>query len=129
MLNAKLTSGIYTILKTIKFEQAIKNADLVVTGEGRMDKLTLLGKAPYGVCGEAAWNGVPTIAFVGSLDDADRLNEYGFLSVYPIQPGPMTLNEAMNPQSTYENLRRTSTQVFRTLLINHKQTDSTKRFF
>lgn len=129
VLNAKLTSGIYTILKTIKFEQAIKNADLVVTGEGRMDKLTLLGKAPYGVCGEAAWNGVPTIAFVGSLDDADRLNEYGFLSVYPIQPGPMTLNEAMNPQSTYENLRRTSTQVFRTLLINHKQTDSTKRFF
>lgn len=129
VLNAKLTSGIYTILKTIRFEQAIKNADLVVTGEGRMDKLTLLGKAPYGVCGEAARNGVPTIAFVGSMDDADRLNEYGFLAVYPIQPGPITLSEAMNPTSTYENLRRASTQVFRTLLINHKPTNSMKRFF
>lgn len=118
LLGARLTPGVYTLLKTIRFEQALADADLVVTGEGRMDKLTLLGKAPYGVCGEAAWNGKPTIAFVGSVDDCELLNEYGFLSVYPIMPGPAALTEAMSPEFAYRNLRRAASQVFRTLLIN-----------
>lgn len=121
LLGAKLTPGIYTLLNTINFEKAIQHADLVITGEGSMDKVSLLGKTPYGVCGEAAWNGVPTIAFVGEVSDYDRLNEYGFLSVYPIQPGPIEMQEAMNPSIASENLKRTVTQVFRTLLINAKK--------
>lgn len=120
MLGASLTPGIYAMLKTINFEARIADADLVVTGEGQMDSLTLLGKAPYGVCGEAAYNGIPTIAFVGSVADSASLNEYGFLSVYPTVPGPMPLEEAMRSDVAYENLKRTSTQVFRTLLINQK---------
>ena len=99
------------------FEARIADADIVVTGEGAMDSLTLLGKAPYGVCGEAAWNGIPTIAFVGSVSDSDSLNEYGFLSVYPTVSGPMPLEEAMKPDVAYANLKRTAMQVFRTLLI------------
>lgn len=117
MLDASLTSGIYAMLKAINFEARIADADIVVTGEGAMDSLTLLGKAPYGVCGEAAWNGIPTIAFVGSVSDSDSLNEYGFLSVYPTVPGPMPLEEAMKPDVAYANLKRTAMQVFRTLLI------------
>lgn len=58
MLDASLTPGIYAMLKAINFEARIADADIVVTGEGAMDSLTLLGKAPYGVCGEAAWNGI-----------------------------------------------------------------------
>lgn len=120
MLGANLTPGIYAMLKTINFESRIADADLVVTGEGAMDSLTLLGKAPYGVCGEAAYNGIPTIAFVGSVADSASLNEYGFLSVYPTVPGPMPLEEAMKPDVAYENLKRTARQVFRTLLIHQK---------
>lgn len=119
-LNANLTPGIYSMLKMINFENRIADADLVVTGEGRMDNLTLLGKAPYGVCGEAAWNGIPTIAFVGSVKDSEQLNEYGFLSVYPIVPRPMSLAEAMEPKTAYDNLKRTALQVFRTMLIGKK---------
>ena len=103
MLDASLTPGIYAMLKAINFEARIADADIVVTGEGAMDSLTLLGKAPYGVCGEAAWNGIPTIAFVGSVSDSDSLNEYGFLSVYPTVPGPMPLEEAMKPDVAYAN--------------------------
>lgn len=117
MLDASLTPGIYAMLKAINFEARIADADIVVTGEGAMDSLTLLGKAPYGVCGEAAWNGIPTIAFVGSVSDSDSLNEYGFLSVYPTVSGPMPLEEAMKPDVAYANLKRTAMQVFRTLLI------------
>lgn len=120
MLGASLTPGIYAMLKAINFESRIAGADLVVTGEGAMDSLTLLGKAPYGVCGEAAWNGIPTIAFVGSVSDSDSLNEYGFLSVYPTVPGPMTLGEAMTRDVAYANLKRTACQVFRTLLIHRR---------
>lgn len=120
LLDAKLTPGIYTILKTIRFEKAIAHADLVITGEGAIDKLTLLGKTAYGVCGEAAWNGVPTIAFVGKADDTALLNEYGFLAVFPIQPGPVAKEVAMNRKIAYENLKRTTSQVFRTLLVKIK---------
>ncbi len=119
-LNANLTPGIYAMLKAVNFESRIVDADLIVTGEGAMDKLSLLGKTPYGVCGEAAWNGIPTIAFVGSVSDSEMLNEYGFLSVFPITPGPMTLAEAMNPEVAYDNLKRTALQVFRTMLIGKK---------
>lgn len=120
LLNAKLTPGIYTILKTIHFETALNFANLVVTGEGAMDKLTLLGKTPYGVCGEAAWNGVPTVAFVGQVNDLPMLNEYGFLSVFPIQPGPIDLRHATEPKAAAENLKQTVIQVFRALLISQK---------
>ncbi len=121
LLDAKLSPGVYTILKTVGFEQKISHADLVVTGEGAMDKLTILGKTPYGVCGEAAWNGVPTIAFVGRMEDCEKLNEYGFLSVYSIQPGPITQEKATNRDTAYKNLMRTANQVFRTLLINYNK--------
>lgn len=119
-LNANLTPGIYAMLKAVNFESRIVDADLIVTGEGSMDRLSLLGKTPYGVCGEATWNGIPTIAFVGSVSDSEMLNEYGFLSVFPVISGPMTLAEAMNPEVAYDNLKRTALQVFRTMLIGKK---------
>ncbi len=119
-LNANLTPGIYAMLKAVNFQNRILDADLIVTGEGSMDRLSLLGKTPYGVCGEGAWNGIPTIALVGSVNDSEMLNEYGFLSVFPVISGPMTLAEAMKPEVAYENLKRTAMQVFRTMLISRK---------
>lgn len=119
-LNANLTPGIYAMLKAVNFQNRILDADLIVTGEGSMDRLSLLGKTPYGVCGEGAWNGIPTIALVGSVNDSEMLNEYGFLSVFPVISGPMTLAEAMKPEVAYENLKRTAMQVFRTMLIIRK---------
>lgn len=105
------------MLNIIGFERAISDADLVVTGEGKMDKLTLLGKAAFGVCGEAAYHGIPTIALVGSVTNHDLINEYGFLSVFPIPSEPMPLSEAMQPEITFDNLKRMATQVFRLLLM------------
>lgn len=117
VLNASLSQGIYKMLNIIGFERAISGADLVVTGEGKMDKLTLLGKAAFGVCGEAAYHGIPTIALVGSVTNHDLINEYGFLSVFPIPSEPMPLSEAMQPEITFDNLKRMATQVFRLLLM------------
>ncbi len=117
LLGARLSPGIYELLKIIQFEDAIRGASLVITGEGAMDRVSLLGKAPYGVCGEAAWCGVPTIAIVGSVADSEMLNEYGFLSVFPIQSGPTDLTSAIDPTTAKANIRRTIAQIFRLLML------------
>ena len=84
-----------------------------------MNRISLLGKAPYGVCGEAAWYGVPTIAIVGSVADCEMLNEYGFLSVFPIQSGPTDITSAIAPATAEANIRRTVAQIFRLLMLKN----------
>ena len=119
LLGARLSPGIYELLKIIQFKDAIRGASLVITGEGAMNRISLLGKAPYGVCGEAAWYGVPTIAIVGSVADCEMLNEYGFLSVFPIQSGPTDITSAIAPATAEANIRRTVAQIFRLLMLKN----------
>lgn len=118
-LDATLVSGIELVMKETDLEAHIKDADLVVTGEGRLDGQSYMGKAPIGVAKLAKKYNKPVIAFSGCVtDDAVVCNEHGIDAFFPIVRKPTTLEEAMNVDNAYKNLTDTACQVFR--LINTK---------
>ena len=114
--NAVLESGIKIVLEETGLEDYIKEADLVITGEGRLDGQTAMGKAPVGVAELAKKHGKPVIAFAGSVTrDAIACNEKGIDAFFPILRGVCTLDEAMKPLNARENMADTAEQAFRPL--------------
>jgi glycerate kinase len=95
-LGGRIESGIDLILQHRGFDQHLRDAELVITGEGRMDEQTIGGKGPIGVARRARDAGVPTIALVGGLNADDAvLHEAGLQAVLPIVTGPMSLDDAL----------------------------------
>lgn len=116
-LNSKLISGIDLILETINFEQTIIDADYIVTGEGKLDAQTAMGKAPIGVAKLAKKHGAIVLAFAGSVaNEASPCNDAGIDSFFSILTQVVTLKEAMSKERALQNLSLTAEQVFR--LIN-----------
>ena len=101
---ARLQRGVDMVLDAVGFDSIIEGADLVITGEGRIDAQTLTGKTPYGVLQRASRQNIPVIALAGSvaLDDSA-----GFAAISRITPPDMQLSEAMLPAVASANLRRT----------------------
>ena len=115
-LGANLESGIDLILNKTKLEEYIKNADVVVTGEGRLDAQSAMGKAPAGVAKFAKKHGKPCLAFSGSVTkDAVALNNAGIDAFFPIIRSICTLSEAMDTDNAFANLADTAEQVFRVI--------------
>lgn len=115
-MNATLESGVKIVLEETKLESYIKDADIVVTGEGRLDGQTIMGKAPIGVAQMAKKYGKKVIAFSGCVtDDAVLCNEYGIDAFFPILRTVTTLEEAMKPDVARKNLVAAVEQVFRLL--------------
>ena len=115
--NAVLQSGIDIVLKETKLEEKIKTADVVITGEGRLDEQTAMGKAPIGVAKIAKKYGKIVIAFAGSVtNDAVVCNQKGIDAYFPILRRIMTLEEAMKKNVAKENMVATAEQVFRLFL-------------
>ncbi|ASN06684.1 glycerate kinase [Virgibacillus necropolis] len=113
-LNANLQSGIELILDHIGMKAHMQGADFVITGEGKMDGQTSMGKAPLGVAQMAKKNNIPVIALAGGVtDETSELNELGVTSYFSITSAPMSLEEAMTWKTTYNNLQSTSKQLFR----------------
>ena len=113
-LGASLTPGIDLIIQVIELEKHIKDSDIVITGEGRLDMQSCMGKAPIGVATVAKKYGKPVIAFSGAVTkDADLCNEYGIDAFFPILQAPCSLKDAMNADNAYINLKSTAEQVFR----------------
>ena len=114
--NATLKSGIEIVLEEIDIEAEIKNADIVVTGEGRLDSQTIMGKAPIGVAKLAKKYGKKVIAFSGCVtEDAEICNTHGIDAFFPVLRGITTLEEALDTNHAYKNLSATAYQVFRLL--------------
>lgn len=112
--NAVLSPGIEIIMEAVQLEEAVSKADIVITGEGRMDSQTAMGKVPAGVARLAKKYGRPVIAFAGSVtDDAGLCNASGIDAFFPIVRGITTLEEAMNPETAKKNMCLTAEQVFR----------------
>ena len=115
--NAELKSGIQLVLEEIALEQDIRDADIVVTGEGRLDAQSVMGKAPVGVARLAKKYGKKVIAFSGCVtEEAEACNDHGIDAFFPILRQVTTLEDALNPENAYKNLRKTATQVFRLIL-------------
>lgn len=92
-LNAELKPGIDIIIEIVKLEQAIKDADLVITGEGKIDSQTIYGKAPIGVAKIAKKYNIPVIAVAAIIsDDADIVYQYGIDNLIKVSEPPNELN-------------------------------------
>ncbi len=116
--NAVLESGIKIVLDETRLEQYMEHADVVVTGEGRLDGQTAMGKAPVGVARLAKKHQLPVLAFAGSVTkEATECNKNGIDAFFPILRSIMTLEEAMKPENAKANLADTAEQVFRLMKI------------
>lgn len=95
-LNAKLGKGIEIVMETVELEKKIAGgADLVLTGEGRIDAQTIFGKVSVGVAKVARKYGIPVIAVVGGMsEDAEMVYSHGIDSIVSIAPGPISLQDA-----------------------------------
>lgn len=113
-LGGVLESGIKIVLEETRLDDYVKDADIVVTGEGRLDGQTVMGKAPIGVAKTAKKYGKKVIAFSGSVTkDAIACNQEGIDAFFPILRRIVTLEEAMDADTARENMEDTSEQVFR----------------
>ncbi len=93
---AVLRPGVALVLETVGFDSQVRGADLVVTGEGRTDSQTAMGKAPAGVAAAAKRHGVPVVCLAGGLGDgADDVLAMGIDALAAAVPAPMTLEEAV----------------------------------
>ncbi len=113
-LNGTLARGVELVLKETNLDEYVKNADIVVTGEGRLDSQTAMGKAPAGVAALSKKYGKKVIAFSGcATSDANVVNTCGIDAFFPIARGASSLEEAMNVENARENMADTAEQVFR----------------
>lgn len=102
-LGASLRPGVQTILDLAGFDHKIVGADLIVTGEGRIDRSTFMGKGPFGIMQAAARHSIPALALAGSV--ADDIDSHGLCDIIAVTPPDMPLNIALNKDVTAGNIR------------------------
>ena len=113
-LDAELIPGIELIMEAVGLEKELMDADIAVTGEGRLDYQTAMGKAPVGVAKLAKKHGLITLAFAGSVTpEAVKCNEEGIDAFFPIVRGVSTLQEAMDNKTAKTNMTAAAEQAFR----------------
>ena len=118
-LDGRLQSGIGMVLDAIGFEEQIKDADLIITGEGRIDSQTCRGKVISGITSVAAKHGVPVIAIAGIVDMGEKeIEEAGLKAAFPIGPRPQNesdLEYAMRPEVASKNIAETVAKALASL--------------
>lgn len=110
-LNATLKKGIDMVLDAIGFDSIISGADLVVTGEGKVDFQTAKGKTAAGVLARAKAQGIPVVAIGGCVEMCDSLNEMGFTGIYPILEEKVPLELAMQRDFASQNVTNTLIRI------------------
>jgi glycerate kinase len=118
LLGARLDRGIEMVLTAMQFDKIIEGSDLVVTGEGRLDRQTVMGKAPSGVLRMARKMNIPCVAIGGAVEMCDELAMSDFVAMLPILSAPMSLERAMEAEVAKANVERTATQIARLLKMN-----------
>ncbi len=112
-LGGELISGIQLVLEVTKLEDHIQSSDIVITGEGRLDRQSAMGKAPVGVATLAKKHGKLCLAFAGAVtEDAVACNAAGIDAFFPIRRTVCTLTEAMETKNARRDLADTAEQVF-----------------
>lgn len=120
-LGGELKRGIEIVLDVTRFAEYAATADVVVTGEGRLDAQTAMGKAPVGVAAVAKRFGKKVVAFAGALGEgAEAVNAHGIDAFFPILRSITTLETALDKATAAANLSATVEQVFRILKMQEK---------
>ena len=115
LLGARLERGVDMVLEAIHFDDIIKECNLVVTGEGRLDNQTMMGKAPCGVLQAAKRQGVPCVAIGGAIEKCEELEQSGFAAMFSVTPEDMPLQQAMQRAVAMANVERAAEQIARLL--------------
>ena len=110
-LGAEMKSGADLLLDLTDFNGKIKDADLIITGEGSADRQTLMGKLPQRILMRGKQLGVPVGLVVGGVEDREELLSAGFSFVESITPEGMPLEEAIKKEVAFSNLRRFATSL------------------
>ena len=119
-LGADLKPGAEIIFDYLGMESKIREADLIITGEGRLDHQSIMGKAPSAMARLAARHGKPIIAMAGHVsDDAVSLHDHGMTAMFSIADGPISLEEAMDPAIASRLVTKKTAQIMR--LVNRFQ--------
>ena len=111
VLGAMPQSGIELMLTIANFDALAKEASLIITGEGRIDRQTVMGKAPAGVLSHALRAGVRCVAVGGGVEWCDELRSSNFDAIYAITPADMSLEEAMRPDVAKANMRAVAKKI------------------
>jgi glycerate kinase len=120
-LGAQFKAGVEVVAELVGLEDAVKGADLVITGEGRFDAQTLRGKTPFGVARIARQHGVPVIVLAGTLGEGyQALYEHGIDAAFALASGPMTLEQACAEAPRL--LRERASDVARVLRVALRKT-------
>ena len=110
-LGAEMKSGADLLLDLTDFNGKIKDADLIMTGEGSADRQTLMGKLPQRILMRGKQLGVPVGLVAGRVEDREELLSAGFSFVESITPEGMPLEEAIKKEVAFSNLRRFATSL------------------
>ena len=117
-LNATLKRGVDMVLDAIDFDSIIRGANLVITGEGKIDYQTVKGKTAAGVLARAKAQDIPVVAIAGRVEMCDSVAQMGFAGVYPIMENEMPLAVAMQPDFAAANVEKTVKKIVTNLHIS-----------
>ena len=120
-LNVNLRPGIEIVLDTLGMDRVLEGADFLITGEGRIDSQTAMGKAPAGAAKRAKKYGLTVIGVAGcTTDDAYLCNDKGIDAIFDVTDRAMTIDEAMDKENTKKNIEKTVTQIFSLVKVLEK---------
>lgn len=111
--DSRLTGGADAILNILGFDSKVQDADLVITGEGKMDSQTIGGKLPAQVCCRANRAGVPVVALAGVVEDYDKLRQAGFCDIRCINPAGVPVSRAIEKEYAMGRLSQTASEICR----------------
>lgn len=112
-LGGTLEPGAGIVADLCQLEQRIMNSDMVITGEGRLDGQTLMGKGPIHIARLGKKYGKPVVALAGCIGpNGEKCLEEGITAYYATRPHTMSLQEGMKPPIAYENLKNTAFRIF-----------------
>ena len=122
LLNSTLSPGINIIFDKLNIVEEIKKADIIITGEGKLDFQTIMGKAPIGVAKIAKTFNIPVIALAGSVtEDAKKGHDFGITSMFSILDSPMDLEYAMEKENAKRLLYNKTNELFRLIEVLRKK--------
>ena len=101
--NAVVSNGAMRVMQLCGFHDAVKDADLIITGEGKSDAQSLMGKVPFAVLRHSC--NVPVVLLSGRIEDHDALKQAGFSRIIEITPPDLPLNNALDPDTAIQNIR------------------------
>ena len=117
-LDGELKPGIDIILQEVGLAESIEGADFVITGEGRIDFQSIMGKAPMGVSKMSRDKGIPVIAIAGCVaDDAGAMHDHGLDAFFSTINYPVSLEEAMNQERAGTFVEKNVEEIFRLIKV------------